>query len=132
MAKEILFGAPTWPVSVDTVTAGLYLSVSAWKAQRIPPPNPGLPVAINLPFQLFGKTTPVLNDVLEEDRTLSSRTQMGRAALVMFPEKLMLTPFCENNPNFVTGAAKVMVVFEGRIEEKLLAVQSRLASTVKE
>ena len=56
---------------------------------------------------------------------------MGRTALVIFPEKLILTSFCESRPSLVTETAKVTVVFLGRMEEKLSAVQSGLASTVK-
>jgi hypothetical protein len=51
---------------------------------------------------------------------------------VTFAGILMLTPFCENDPKWVIGVAKVTVVFFGRMAAKLSAVQSRLARTVKE
>ena len=56
---------------------------------------------------------------------------MGRAASVIFEGKVMLTSFCKNGLKLVIGAAKVMVVFFGRMEEKLSALQSRLAATMK-
>ena len=114
-------------MSVERVTAEPYSIWVPRKLPRIPPPNPGLPVAINLPFQLFGKSMAMLKEVLSEDCTRMDKAQMGRASLVTFQGMLILTSGACIVPKLVTEDVKVTVALLGRSDEKLSAEQFRVA-----
>jgi hypothetical protein len=130
LTAQLMF-APECPVSVDIVTDGPYLNVSIWKDHLSPPVKPGLPVANNLLFQLFGRNTPVSNDVLVEDATLSWRTQIGKASEGIVESKVIFSPPRVNTPKVLASPINLIVVFAGRVSLKLSAVHARLADTVR-